>query len=1059
MYNLKTPAIQKLVSKLVTECDEYFKSKIDSKEEDYKKFIEDYNDVIKNTETFRPNTQTEVNVTETTLKKLRSEGWDNADDPVLMKYEKDNSGVFNLKGGKTKLYDSGISFKGRTFKGQTSKENASLGLYERLKRSNIVFSDTEENGVVFYKDAGKGFEQDFSNGITMTYEEWLAANNLGQGTTAGDEFTEDYQAYLRRDRKATFETVPVQYTEAKWIMFKDNDDNKDNNNKILVSDDKLWPNDFFPDKPKVNTYGELYKWLFNTEYGSIYYDEKSVEYWSNPNWAIGSEGRPLKNENEEKESLGTQADITAFGFVSPSVIGVLTGTEIALTVPNGTDVSSLIVNFSSSNGSTVKVGTTVQVSGTTANDFSSPVAYTVIAEDGVNLSTYNVKVTVVTNPQSTQADITAFSFASPSVTGIINGTDITLLVPIATDVSSLIATFTNSNNSVVKVGTTIQVSGTTPNDFNSPVAYTVLAGNGIDISTYNVKVTRSFLSNIPGTTGTNTTNTTTQTTNNLFNPKYYAKGPTASESTTQGEKFDLVTGLSYKCLRKSPIDYIPTKVSDNIKSNTFQNGVFSKLSTNRVSLMTYKKFDFGKKTITPDVFAKRAVDLYLEKFDNSLILNEWNAKIANDFWSNGLKNKIDGKSDIGIKHFIAREYPYNLGYYGDDSFFEIDNPWEDTTTLYDLLIEVIKEKNPELVKKPDVPLAPKFKPTIMVGETEVFVLDGVTKKDLSNFSIYVGDPKKWPVRENAEKEAEKGNIDDFEDVLDEEYLEEDFEGEGENLFRFEDNRDIQIELSVTANTNFSAAAIESGSEIGGYAEATSNGDGTVSNLLASSPVTTKEAAGKYADKMVPPGFNATPIYSQGSDPRWKDKKYDKNGTCGDNSTIASSGCGPTSMSMLVNHWAAKGKSKFTSPNDMASLFEKTGCRVCGSGSGISGKKIKEAFEKTFGLIIETGVGVEKVERYIKAGYPAVISGKGYNGNNVVGNPTNAHYNGGHFVCLTGVDSEQRIRVNDPGRAANTASEKHSTTGAITHFPAGKNLSSCVGVNQTIIVYPIGENIA
>jgi len=779
MYNLKTPAIQKLVSKLVTECDEYFKSKIDSKEEDYKKFIEDYNDVIKNTETFRPNTQTEVNVTETTLKKLRSEGWDNADDPVLMKYEKDNSGVFNLKGGKTKLYDSGISFKGRTFKGQTSKENASVGLYERLKRSNIVFSDTEENGVVFYKDAGKGFEQDFSNGITMTYEEWLAANNLGQGTTAGDDFTEDYQAYLRRDRKATFETVPVQYTEAKWIMFKDNDDNKENNNKILVSDDKLWPNDFFPDKPNVNTYGELYKWLFNTEYGSIYYDEKSVEYWSNPNWAIGSEG-PLKNENEKKESLSTQADITAFGFVSPSVIGVLTGTDITLTVPNGTDVSSLIVNFSSSNGSTVKVGTTVQVSGTTVNNFSSPVAYTVIAEDGVNLSTYNVKVTVVTNPQSTQADITAFSFTSPSVTGIINGTDITLVVPIATDISSLIATFTNSNNSVVKVGTTIQVSGTTPNDFNSPVAYTVLAGNGIDISTYNVKVTRSFLSNIPGTTGTNTTNTATQTTNNnLFNPKYYAKGPTASESTTQGEKFDLVTGLSYKCLRKTPIDYIPTKVSDNIKSNMFQNDVFGKLSTNRVSLMTYKKFDFGKKTITPDVFAKRAVDLYLEKFDNSLILNEWNAKIANDFWSNGLKNKIDGKSDIGIKHFIAREYPYNLGYYGDDSFFEIDNPWEDTTTLYDLLIEVIKEKNPELVKKPDVPLAPKFKPTIMIGETEVFVLDGVTKKDLSNFSIYVGDPKKWPVRENAEKEAEKGNIDDFEDVLDEEYQEDDFAGEEE----------------------------------------------------------------------------------------------------------------------------------------------------------------------------------------------------------------------------------------------------------------------------------------
>ena len=39
MYNLKTPAIQKLVSKLVAECDEYFTLNISSADEKYKKFI------------------------------------------------------------------------------------------------------------------------------------------------------------------------------------------------------------------------------------------------------------------------------------------------------------------------------------------------------------------------------------------------------------------------------------------------------------------------------------------------------------------------------------------------------------------------------------------------------------------------------------------------------------------------------------------------------------------------------------------------------------------------------------------------------------------------------------------------------------------------------------------------------------------------------------------------------------------------------------------------------------------------------------------------------------
>ena len=40
--------------------------------------------------------------------------------------------------------------------------------------------------------------------------------------------------------------------------------------------DKVWPRDFFPDKPNIKTYGEFYKWLFNVEYGSVFYNEKDV---------------------------------------------------------------------------------------------------------------------------------------------------------------------------------------------------------------------------------------------------------------------------------------------------------------------------------------------------------------------------------------------------------------------------------------------------------------------------------------------------------------------------------------------------------------------------------------------------------------------------------------------------------------------------------------------------------------------------------------------------------------------------------------------------------------
>jgi len=333
-------------------------------------------------------------------------------------------------------------------------------------------------------------------------------------------------------------------------------------------------------------------------------------------------------------------------------------------------------------------------------------------------------------------------------------------------------------------------------------------------------------------------------------------------------------------------------------------------------------------------------------------------------------------------------------------------------------------------------------------------------KALTNFEFKLSIGTKPAVAPGATANGQADNFENSEaEELDEEFLEQPFVGEGENLEKFEQPETIQLESQVAASTNFSSTAVESGSLTGGSFDANSNSDGTVSELLASSPVTTEQQAGKYASQMVKPGFNGTPIYAQSADPRWNKKPYDLGGKCGDNSTVGSSGCGPTSMSMLINHWAAKGKSKFTSPHDMAKIFEKNGCRVCGSGSGISGKKIKDVFKETFGLILEIGIGADKVQSHIEKGIPCVIAGKGYNGNNVLGNPTNAHYDGGHFVCLTGVDPQGRVRVNDPGRAANAATEKNPNTGSITHFQSGKKIKECLSsISQTLVAYPVGMSV-
>lgn len=84
--------------------------------------------------------------------------------------------------------------------------------------------------------------------------------------------------------------------------------------------------------------------------------------------------------------------ITSFAFADPAATGAINEAlkTIFVSVPNGTDVTSLIAYFTTT-GVGVKVGSTTQVSGTTQNDFTNPVVYTVTGSDG---STANYTVTV-----------------------------------------------------------------------------------------------------------------------------------------------------------------------------------------------------------------------------------------------------------------------------------------------------------------------------------------------------------------------------------------------------------------------------------------------------------------------------------------------------------------------------------------------------------------------------------------------------------------------------------------------------------------------------------------
>ncbi|MRN55260.1 S-layer homology domain-containing protein [Paenibacillus monticola] len=185
-------------------------------------------------------------------------------------------------------------------------------------------------------------------------------------------------------------------------------------------------------------------------------------------------------------------DAFKFAGLTPEVHGTIdeTNKTIVITVPNGTDVSALVPTFMTT-GASVLVGSTAQVSGTTAQDFTNAITYTAVAADS---TTQSYTVTVIVASNSAKA-LSTFKFAglTPEVIGTIDEMNktIALTVPNGTDVSALIPTFTTTGASVL-VGSTAQVSGTTAQDFTTPITYTVIAA---DSTTQNYTVTVIVASN------------------------------------------------------------------------------------------------------------------------------------------------------------------------------------------------------------------------------------------------------------------------------------------------------------------------------------------------------------------------------------------------------------------------------------------------------------------------------------------------------------------------------------------------------------------------------------
>ena len=158
-----------------------------------------------------------------------------------------------------------------------------------------------------------------------------------------------------------------------------------------------------------------------------------------------------------------------------------TDNTVSTKVGSTTDLSKLTAVYTISEGATLLVGTKVQSSGYSKNDFTDNVVYTVKAEDGTQT---NYTVIIAKDGKVLNYKIVEL----PNTTFTIDMLSISATVPHGTNLTDLIAQFTLTGNAKLYVGSTLQVSEKTKNNFTQPLKYT-LKDTSEEAKDYTVTIT------------------------------------------------------------------------------------------------------------------------------------------------------------------------------------------------------------------------------------------------------------------------------------------------------------------------------------------------------------------------------------------------------------------------------------------------------------------------------------------------------------------------------------------------------------------------------------------
>lgn len=213
-----------------------------------------------------------------------------------------------------------------------------------------------------------------------------------------------------------------------------------------------------------------------------------------------STGETDSTSDSTSDASSTKA-ITAFSFeaalnqaLSTDVSADVSEQAITATLPAGTDTTALVASFTHT-GASIYVGSQAQTSGSTANDFSETVYYTVRAEDGTERThSVDVSLAAASETLSSAKEVLSFAFEAAHNSGLpsdvsatVDGSTITATVPYAHAGTTLVPTFSLSSGASATVDSNAQTSASSSQDFLAPVDYVITAENGSS-QTYKVLV-------------------------------------------------------------------------------------------------------------------------------------------------------------------------------------------------------------------------------------------------------------------------------------------------------------------------------------------------------------------------------------------------------------------------------------------------------------------------------------------------------------------------------------------------------------------------------------------